>query len=244
MAYKEFTTLVIDGLQVEVTRKRMKRLILRIDNQDGHLRVSCPKRTTNAEIESFVRSKRDWIDKHAAQRDERSGARLRDCVTGEELYLWGRTLSLEVAMDTRFSMAIHQDRFGRPTRAVFYVPPASSPEERREWLRAWYKQQTEAAVAELVPLREEQMQLFSSHVGVRWMKSRWGSCSVKSRRIRFNSQLAKYPREYLDYVVVHELAHIAVPNHGPDFQALMDRHYPGWRKTRDALNATTFAYYE
>lgn len=62
---------------------------------------------------------------------------------------------------------------------------------------------------------------------IRWVdnqRSRWGSCSVADRSIRISSRLVRYPLWVLDYVIVHELAHLAVPGHGPRFWALVNRY--------------------
>lgn len=70
---------------------------------------------------------------------------------------------------------------------------------------------------------------------VRDMSSRWGSCNTKTGKLCFNLKLLDKPQKFLDYVVCHELCHLYVPGHGPDFWALMDRFYPDWRAVRRAL---------
>ena len=67
------------------------------------------------------------------------------------------------------------------------------------------------------------------------MKSRWGSCQPSTGRICINTVLAICPPECLEYVVVHELCHLLVPGHGPDFHAIMDRVMPDWKQRRAKL---------
>jgi predicted metal-dependent hydrolase len=71
---------------------------------------------------------------------------------------------------------------------------------------------------------------------VRRMKSRWGSCTPRTRRIRLNTELAKKSPELLEYVVVHEMVHLIERQHNDRFKGLMDRHLPNWRDLRKALN--------
>ena len=71
---------------------------------------------------------------------------------------------------------------------------------------------------------------------VRDMHTRWGSCNTTTRHINLSLMLATRSDAELDYVILHELAHTVVPNHGADFYALMDRYMPGWKKIRKALN--------
>ena len=68
------------------------------------------------------------------------------------------------------------------------------------------------------------------------MKTRWGTCNYRTKHIRLNTELVTKPSHLLEYVVVHEMVHLIVPNHGARFVALMDEHYPSWREARAELN--------
>ena len=71
---------------------------------------------------------------------------------------------------------------------------------------------------------------------VQRMKTRWGSCNPQARTIRLNTDLAKKPRECLEYIVVHEMTHLLEPTHNARFLALMDQFMPRWQFYRDQLN--------
>ena len=88
----------------------------------------------------------------------------------------------------------------------------------------------------LIPKWEEITGLHSSGHDIRDMKSRWGSCNVKTKHLRFSLQLARHESALVEYVVLHELCHIAVPNHGERFKALLDRYMPDWKERRKRLN--------
>lgn len=68
------------------------------------------------------------------------------------------------------------------------------------------------------------------------MKTRWGSCNSVAGNIRINTELAKKPKECLEYIVVHEMVHLKEPSHNARFVALLDKHMPGWKVHRDILN--------
>ena len=70
---------------------------------------------------------------------------------------------------------------------------------------------------------------------IRDMKSRWGSCSVKSKKIRLALNLANYPDECLEYVILHELAHIKIPNHSKEFKDFLTHWMPDWRERQKKL---------
>lgn len=68
------------------------------------------------------------------------------------------------------------------------------------------------------------------------MKTRWGTCNTTQKRVWFNVQLAEKPKECLEYVILHELAHLKVSNHGMAFRAIMDKHMPQWQEVKKKLN--------
>ena len=76
------------------------------------------------------------------------------------------------------------------------------------------------------------------------MKTRWGTCNVKAKRIWLNLQLAKKHSPCLEYVVVHELVHLLEKKHNKDFVAYMDKVLPDWRTTKDELNGLILDYME
>lgn len=74
------------------------------------------------------------------------------------------------------------------------------------------------------------------------MKTRWGSCNVRDRRVWLNLELAKKPPRCLEYVLVHEMVHLLERRHNHRFRALMDRFVPQWRLYRDELNQAPLAH--
>ena len=81
-------------------------------------------------------------------------------------------------------------------------------------------------------------------VFVQKMKTKWGSCNPTTRSIRLNTDLAKKPAQCLEYVVVHELAHLLERHHNERFIALMDAYMPHWRQHRATLNRSPLAHEE
>ena len=110
---------------------------------------------------------------------------------------------------------------------------------------------TEAELAALKELLEElndrwsfELRQFNVRWDVRKVSSFWGSCKWGSRRITYNEELARAPRELVEYVVVHEYTHFDAHNHGPRFYALMDERLPGWQTLRRRLNKREWAALE
>lgn len=68
------------------------------------------------------------------------------------------------------------------------------------------------------------------------MKTNWGGCNHRARKIRLNTELVKKPKDLLEYVAVHEMLHLIAPTHSERFFTLLGRHYPTWREARAELN--------
>lgn len=87
-----------------------------------------------------------------------------------------------------------------------------------------------------LPVMEALCGISCKSISVRRMKTRWGSCTTKTGAIRINLGLIHYPDSCLDYILLHELLHIRIPNHGPKFKALMTRYMPDWKERRKLLS--------
>lgn len=104
-------------------------------------------------------------------------------------------------------------------------PSHESFTEWREFLR------------QLIPMVEREMELTACQYTVRYMRTRWGSCSPARGTISINSALASLPNECTHYVLVHELSHIVHPDHSPAFWRHVERFYPDYRRVRAYLRS-------
>jgi predicted metal-dependent hydrolase len=125
---------------------------------------------------------------------------------------------------------------------VLQVRPTWSRERKQEFLDAWYRGQIRAAVPGIIKRWESVLGVKVERVFIRRMRTKWGSCSRTSGSIRLNTDLAKKPLECLEYIVVHEMAHLVEPTHNARFIALMDRVMPNWIQYRHLLNQLPVRY--
>lgn len=115
------------------------------------------------------------------------------------------------------------------------------PEKQRELPPSRYAPgEFERVARELVKAWEQQLGVITSFVGFRAMTSRWGSCTAKTRRIRLNTALAYCPRECLEYVVVHELAHLLENNHSQRFWEVVTGALPDYKARQKNLKELTW----
>ena len=221
----------IGGIEIELTRKSIKHAYLRV-NGAGTVRMSAPRRMSNSDLEAFARSKLDWIKRQQRKRQDRPKPIDHTYASGEPFSIWGRTVHLQVVeVKSKPSVGL----IGAALRLA--VRPGTSKAKREVMVEAWYREQLRTAVPALLARWEVRIGVKIARVTLRKMKTRWGSCSVKPRTIRLNTELVKWPPDCLEYVVVHELVHLLEPSHNARFKALMDRYLPGWRVTRKSLNS-------
>jgi predicted metal-dependent hydrolase len=108
---------------------------------------------------------------------------------------------------------------------------------RERILNEWYRGDLKGRIPALLEKWEPAVGVHVSSVGIKKMKTRWGSCNEEARRIWVNLELAKKPPQCLEYVLVHELVHCLEPKHNERFRELMDQLMPRWRLHRDELNS-------
>jgi predicted metal-dependent hydrolase len=221
----------VGGIPVDVTFKKIKNVHLSVHPPTGRVSISAPKWMGIDAIRVFAVSKINWIKKQQKKLREQERETHREYIDRESHYVWGKRYLLKVNEENRApSVELKHDQM------VLTVRPGAETEKREAVVSAWYRDQIKAAMLPLIAKWEPILGVKAENVYVRRMKTRWGSCTPRRRSIRLNSELAKKPRECLEYVVVHELVHLLEPSHNQKFVALMDKFMPQWRQLRDELN--------
>lgn len=230
--------LYVDKIPVEVQRRRKKNLSLYVKAPEGTVLVTAPYGVSDREIEAFVTAKASWIRKHVARMQRSRQRAERELVTGEIISVWGTDYDLEVRSGSRYGISLVEgnETLSDVPKAIMTVREDDDKEKRKACLDRFYKNQLKERVEELLPQWEERTGLHCSGWSQRTMKTRWGSCNTRTNHLNFNTRLAEYPSVCLEYVILHELAHTKVPNHGPEFKAIEDNFMPDWRQVRNLLN--------
>jgi predicted metal-dependent hydrolase len=223
--------LKLGEIAVEVIRKNIRNVHLSVYPPTGKVRISAPLRMNLETIRVFAISKLRWIRQQQKKVIDQEREPPREYLDRESHYVWGKRYLLKV-IEKEAPPVVEL----RHSRMVLRVRPASSEERRQEVLDAWYRAQLKEVVPPLIAKWEPLMGVTVDRFFVRRMKTKWGSCSRRSAGIRLNTDLAKKPRECLEYIVVHEMAHLLEPTHNSRFTALMDQFMPGWRHYRELLS--------
>jgi len=224
-------TLQLGDVAIELVRKDIRQVHLSVHPPQGRVRIAAPTRMRLETVRVFAIAQLGWI--RAQQRRMRAQPRepRREMVDRESHWLWGRRLLLQVSEGDG---PAHVD--AGSGRLRMRVRARADRASREALLERWYRDQVREAAAPLLARWCELMGVEVACLFVQRMKTRWGSCSPAMRSVRLNTDLAKKPIECLEFVLVHELAHLIEPRHGEPFTALMDALLPTWRQQRDRLN--------
>jgi len=221
----------LEDIEAEVVHKNIKNIHLRVLPPDGKVCISAPLRTKNETIYKFACSKLYWISKKRILIRKNTHQSFQ-YINQETHYFMGRQYQLKV-----------QEKNEPPVvqllnnEIILQVPDGADLETRRSVLHDWYHRQLEMAITPLITKWESILNVSVKRFSIRTMKTRWGSCTPKTRIIRFNLELVKRAPECLEYIVVHELVHLLEASHNNKFKTLMDRFYPKWKFYRKELRS-------
>jgi predicted metal-dependent hydrolase len=223
--------LLIGAVPVQVTIKPIKNLHLSVVPPDGAVRISAPQGMSPDHVRAYAIGKLGWIRRQQARfsRQQRESPRL--VVERESHALWGQRLLLHIE-EVNASPRIEH----RPKQLILYIRPGSTLEKRQSILAAWYRNELRSEAAGLIDHWQQRLGVQINKLFVQAMSRQWGSCNPATRNIRLNTQLARKPLACLDYIVLHELAHLKAPTHGEEFIALLDSLQPDWQERRRLLN--------
>ena len=230
--------ILVGDLAVDVVRKDIKNLHLAVYPPDGRVRVAAPLRLNDEAIRLAVISRLAWIRRQREQFSAQPRQSAREYVSGESHYLAGERYRLHVVYRDGKSGVFPRNK----TTLDLVVRPGSDVAQREHVMLRWYRSHLKAVLPDLVAQWEAALGLQVSEWRVKRMKTRWGTCNPRARRIWLNLELAKRPPRCLEYIVVHELIHLREPNHGAAFVAHMDSALPDWRIRRDELNLGPLAH--
>jgi predicted metal-dependent hydrolase len=129
-------------------------------------------------------------------------------------------------------------------RAILTVRQDSTTAQRGAFVNEWYRSLLKAEIARRLPRWENITGLHCESWQTKYMTTRWGTCNTKKKKIWLNLQLAKKTPVCLEYVILHELLHLAERSHNARFVGLMDQYMPYWRDVKKELNAQFLDYLE
>ena len=222
----------IAGIPLHLTRKNIRTLRLTIRPPEGEIFLSAPLFVSDAQIEAFVCAKREWILATQAEIRRLPPPKPSLYAPEEKLALFDQSFFLHITEGGSYHLTLDQES----GEALWQVRQGSTPAQREAWLKEWYRDQLRREIALRLPRWESITGLSCRDFQIKDMRTRWGTCNTSTGKLWFSLHLAQKPYHALEYVILHELCHLQVPNHGKDFVRLLDRYMPSWRKIKAELN--------
>ena len=222
---------VLDGIPALIRYKNIKNLYLRV--RDGYIELSVPQRTVQRTMENFVSRRRAWIEERLRFLAVRAEKFAPLYAEGERIRLWGREYPIVLRSFLRGRAYAERTAEG----ILLHVAETADVDVRRAAIEEFYRAELAVAIEREASVCERIVGKRAALWRIRAMKTRWGSCNVRTAAITLNLQLAQYDVRALRYVITHELTHLWVRGHDARFYARMDRYFPNWQNVRRELNA-------
>jgi len=230
----------VSNLTIETIRKDIKNIHLGVYPPNGRIRMAVPIKTKEEAIRLFVISKTPWIKKQQKFFAKQERQTPRKYVTGETHYIFGKSYRLNVIKSNEPSKITLK----RKTHIDLYVKKSATILQRRKLFEKFYRKELENILSKSIKKWEKKIGVNTKEVRIRKMKTKWGTCNDKEKRIWLNLELAKNPFHCIDYVLVHELVHLKETKHNDKFIKLLESAYPKWQQHKEELNRGILSHFE
>lgn len=230
--------ITVGGVAVAITRKDIKNLHLSVYPPEGTVRVAAPVSVSNEAVRLAVVEKLGWIKRQRSKFAAQLRQSERVMVDRESHYFQGQRYLLRVVHHksaTRINL-----RAG--SIMELHTRPETTSEHRERVLHRWYREQLKELAPPIFDKWQRILSVEPTDWSIRKMKTRWGTCSQETRRIRINLELAKKSPQCLEYIIVHELLHLIERKHNDRFIQLLTKHLPHWKMVREELNAAPLGH--
>ncbi len=210
---------IIDGIETEIRIKKIKRVSIRI-NDCGKVFLNVPSNKSISEAERFFISKKEWILKSL---EKAKKVETYTIEVGRPIYFFGKKVIVNTAFGFKNRAYISGDNLiviSNGKTEIVKIAEKFLTDELKKVMTVAFDKWTK--ITGLNP----------SSVTIRKTKSRWGSCTTNTKRIRMSFYLVSLPIFCAEYVTLHEILHLKYPNHGKGFHSALDRYMPEWKKIR------------
>lgn len=223
----------IAEFDVEVEHKRIKNIHLAVYPPDGRIHISVPDYMKDDEVSMYLYTKLPWIRKQREEVLAQERQDIREYVSGESHYLLGRRYLLKVIPTTERAHIVKKVNYFE-----MYVRKNSGSDRRRAVMEEFYREELRPVLETFIDKWAKAMEENPSSFdwSILLMQKQWGSCITKTRKIQFNLLLSRVPLRCIEYIVVHEMAHLKEHRHNKDFIAMLNKYLPDWQLRKKELD--------
>ena len=226
-------------LVIDVVLKDIKNVHLSVYPPSGKVRIAAPMRMNLDTIRIYAISKLAWIKKQQQKFQEQVREAPREYLYKEGHYFLGQRYMLKIVERDAPPYVIIKH-----TTIELHIRPDTDTQKRQSIMDEWYRQQLKELAPPIIEKWEKLMEVSINELAVKKMKTKWGTCNREARRIWLNLELAKKPLHCIEYIIVHELAHLLERTHNSKFIAYMDNYLPEWKHLKNELNQLPVSHVE
>ncbi|MCK9337932.1 MAG: M48 family metallopeptidase [Arcobacteraceae bacterium] len=208
-------------MNITIHKKKIKNSYIRI-LPTCEVRISVPKYVTQNYINTLIEERREWIEQKLDFISKKMPQKISTLDSGEELLYLGQKYTLEVIADKKNFVLFDKN--------IQLFIKSDDFELKKKIIDKFYLEESKKLLYNLVNKYQKIVNQNVNYVRIRKMSSRWGSCNCTRKNINLNSELIKKPIEFVEYVVLHELAHLSHPNHSKDFYEYITKFMPDWKQ--------------
>jgi len=227
----KFNTLELADICIRVIHKDIKNVHLSVHPPIGRVTVSAPLKMDLETIRLFCISKLGWIRRQQLKLKNQKRETAREYVTRESHYYMGKRYLFKLIEQDSKPKVILKHNF-----IELYTRKGASTKQKEEIMQSWYRLQLKDLISKNIDKLEKKIGVKVSEIGIKKMKTKWGTCSYQAKRIWLNTELAKKSMESIEYILVHEMVHLLERNHNQRFVSYMDKFLPKWKELRKELN--------
>ncbi len=223
-------TLTVADLDFEVRRSQRRRTRELTIDRGGELVLHAPVSASTDELRRWVESKLLWVHRKLLAKEAHPGkTSILDAVTGETITYLGRNYRLKL---------VDQQETPLRLQGEWFLLQKADRENAAHLFQKWYEDSGTEWIKRRVNVWRAKVCAVPEGLIVSDLGFRWGSCA-KSGILRFNWRLFQLPVRLIDYVIVHEMAHLHERNHTAEFWRILDRALPHWRERKEELSRKT-----
>ena len=227
----------LNEILIKIIRKNVNNTHLSVYPPNGHVTLVTPKKTRFDVARAYAISKIKWIRKQQAKFKGQVREFPRKFIDRESHQVWGNNYLMKVNYSNEKPFVTLSNKY-----IILTVRPGFGLIKRAKVLHNWHKTQLHTFIPIIIKKWERKLNVKVKNYFLQKMKTRWGSCNKVSRSIRINTELVKKPKNLVEYIVVHEMAHLIENKHNDRFVKILNKHYPFWRDARKELNQLPLTY--
>ena len=221
----------------QLTTKNIKSITLRVD-KNGVVKVSAPRRVSRERIDDFVARNMEWIESKLHK--------IPKYADNEMVEYFGERYILQVRIAQKTSIFETQNLFGEKMLDITLKAQNAEQinaiqshkiqsQKVKKLIFKWYRQKSQNLIDSIINRYKSAINREVSHIAIKEMSTKWGSCNFNKARISLSTALFARPQICFEYVLLHELIHLIHPNHGSGFYAMLGALMPNWREVKDLL---------